>query len=244
MFIKLTALICLITGFALASNHIENNPECDAEEEAVEKCAQKMVLLDRQPMPQTPEEMQTFCDNYKSEESCLRNHSLKCLSPSAHQTVTILINSVVQQNQKICSKGWRNKKRMINGGKCINKYHNKPIACLRNFIDNIQGIHQLTQNDKIPVICCNYHSYRKCATDDLSSDDRLCNSYTVRTIHNMIAGYSGDVLNYVCESYESYGQTCDPISQLISRYNNHENNSTKEETPKTFFSLMVKIYLS
>ena len=47
---------------AFGSNHIENNPECDAEEEEVEKCAQRMVLLDKQPMPQTADELQLFCE--------------------------------------------------------------------------------------------------------------------------------------------------------------------------------------
>lgn len=56
----------------------------------------------------------------------------------------------------------------------------------------------------------------------------------------MIDGYSGDVINYVCDSYRHYGSECDPISDLKIVM----NNSTKEEVPKSFFSLMVKIYLS
>jgi len=54
----------------------------------------------------------------------------------------------------------------------------------------------------------------------------------------MIEGYSGDAINYVCDQYRDNGQTC---HQVID--NNIKKNSS-EEIPKTFFSLMVKIYLS
>jgi hypothetical protein len=54
----------------------------------------------------------------------------------------------------------------------------------------------------------------------------------------MIDGYSGDVINYVCDDYRNNQQTCHQIKDYKS------SNSTNEETPKTFFTLMAKIYLS
>jgi hypothetical protein len=57
----------------------------------------------------------------------------------------------------------------------------------------------------------------------------------------MIDGYSGDTINYVCDDYRNNQQTCHQIKDYKS---SDSNNSTNEETPKTFFTLMAKIYLS
>lgn len=88
--------------------------------------------------------------------------------------------------------------------------------------------------------CSHYHQYRKCATNHLSSNDRTCNDLTAKTIENMIDGYSGEVINYVCHSYRDFGSECVSIADLKPVM----NSTVKEEIPKSFFSLMVKIYLS
>ncbi|XP_054160161.1 uncharacterized protein LOC128958339 [Oppia nitens] len=238
-------ILVLITFYTIviANDHVDNNPECDAEEQEVEECGRRMVLIGRQRMPQTVDELNKFCSNYKKEEKCLRNHSVKCLSPSAHQTVTILINSVVSQNQRICSKNWRTKKLIISGAKCLNKLNAKQTNCLQQFIDRVQGIHQLSQNAKMPVICCNYHKYRKCATNQVTTDDHMCDAMTTKTIESLIDGYSGDVINYVCDLFKSYDQKCDTMANM-NAVGGGAANATVEEIPKSFFSLMVKLYLS
>jgi hypothetical protein len=67
---------------------------------------------------------------------------MKCLSSSAHQTITILINNILALNEKICN-DWRYKKRLINAGKCFNRQTLTSQQCLQQFISQIQGIHEL-----------------------------------------------------------------------------------------------------
>ena len=43
------------------NHHVDNHPECDAEEAQVEECAKKMILIGRQRMPQTVPELELFC---------------------------------------------------------------------------------------------------------------------------------------------------------------------------------------
>jgi hypothetical protein len=89
-----------------------------------------------------------YLRNYKTQENCLRNHSIKCLSSSAHQTITILINNILALNEKICN-DWRYKKRLINAGKCFNRQTLTSQQCLQQFISQIQGIHELGLNQII-----------------------------------------------------------------------------------------------
>lgn len=78
-------------------------------------------------------------------------HSKKCLSHSANQAITELIRSMAKQNRVICSN--KNNRRVYGKtNQCINK-HQTPNLCYQKFIDDVHGIHQFGQEEKIPVIC-------------------------------------------------------------------------------------------
>lgn len=61
----------------------------------------------------------------------------------------------------------------MSSAKCSNKHNDKPVQCLQEFIDKIQGIHQLTQNDKIPIICWYELSLESILAFDLNFDSVL-----------------------------------------------------------------------
>lgn len=66
-----------------------------------------------------------------------------------------------------------------------------------------------------------------------------CGNELKNALNRLVENYAGETLNYVCRVYRS-GDKCS--AALTS--NTIDAANIKEEIPKSFFSLLVKIYLS
>jgi len=227
----LLLLQLLLAWHSSGSDATAQEEECESEEAQVEVCARDFLIYRNGSLPHTSQELDLFCRENKQKESCLSAHSKKCLSHSANQAITELIRSMAKQNRAICSN--KNSRRLISKtSQCINAKQSSD-QCYQQFVDNIHGIHQYGQEEKIPVICCSYMSFSGC----LQSQVKGCGGDALNAINRLVQSYAGETLNYVCREYKTFSK-CDSFKKTI------DLSSIKEEIPKSFFSLLVKIYLS
>lgn len=210
------------------------NTECEREEAAVEECAQQFLFYRNVTMPSTSQQVVSFCSANKVQEECLRTHSKKCLSHAAHQAISELINTMAKQNRAICA-GLASRTRYARVGECVNKQElQSKKDCYENLIEDIHGIHQHSQSSKIPIICCAFHRFVRCST----TMAKTCPADQVRTMRRLLINYAGETLNYVCRDYTNatISTICGSTTSISGPIN--------EERPKSFFSVLVKIYLS
>ncbi|XP_017488802.1 PREDICTED: uncharacterized protein LOC108377048 [Rhagoletis zephyria] len=228
----LTINLFLIACRGLVSDATIEEEDCENEEKEVEVCATDFLIYRNGSLPQSGPELDKFCRESKSNEGCLRAHSKKCLSHSANQAITELIRSMSKQNRVICSN--KNNRRLY--GKttqCINK-HPTPNVCYQKFVDDVHGIHQFGQEEKIPVICCSYVAFSSCLQEQVKS----CGTDSVNAVNRLVQNYAGETLNYVCREYKGANKCSSSNKPAV------DLSQINEEVPKSFFSLLVKIYLS
>ncbi|KAH7642294.1 uncharacterized protein LOC124492735 [Dermatophagoides farinae] len=224
------ALILHVHGHREKKSYEE---ECENEEEMVEICGRDFLIYTNETMASTEAEMDTFCRIYKEKERCLRDHSNKCLSHSANQAIMELIRTISNKNRIICSSKQR-RNVQIRANHCLNQQRlQRPNFCYNGFVQRIHGIHQYSQEEKIPIICCNYHEFLTCLRNQLKS----CAHNLINNLLKLIQNYSGETLNYVCREYRNSNK-CQNNGMI------NDDNVINEARPKTFFSLLVKIYLS
>ncbi|OTF73528.1 hypothetical protein BLA29_006074 [Euroglyphus maynei] len=189
----------------------------------VELCARDFLIYTNETMAATETEMDTFCRTYKEKERCLHDHSNKCLSHSANQAIMELIRTISNKNRVICSSKQR-RNVQIRANQCLNQQRSqRPNYCYNNFVQRIHGIHH------------NYHEFLTCLRNQLKS----CAHDLINNLLKLIQNYSGETLNYVCREYKQNSNKCQ--NNRLDKVNDGVIN---EARPQTFFSLLVKIYLS
>ena len=72
----------------------------------------------------------------------------------------------------------------------------------------------------------------------LQNQVKGCGNDSVKALNRLVQNYAGETLNYVCKEYKT-GNKCSPEMIKVA-----DPNKIREEIPKSFFSLLVKIYLS
>lgn len=148
---KQSLLLIVSLMMTVAYGSIDHNEECENEEKQVEICARDFLFYRNETMPQTGPEMDKFCRENKSKETCLGTHSKKCLAHSANQAIIELLRSMSKQNRAICAN--KNGRRLYTKlAHCMNKKGTSGL-CYERFREQIHGIHQYSQDEKIPVIC-------------------------------------------------------------------------------------------
>lgn len=235
MLINNNFVVVLLLLFVSHSRGQEVGPEaaeCEREEEAVEECAKQFILYRNISMPSTAQQVASFCAANKVQEECLRTHSKKCLSHASHQAISELITTMAKQNRAICA-GLGSRTRYARVGECVNKQQQSD-SCYERLVEDIHGLHQHSQTSKIPVICCAFHRFLGCST----TPAKACPTDQVRTLRRLLVNYAGETLNYVCRDHANatVSATCGSTTATSGPIN--------EERPKTFFSVLVKIYLS
>ena len=227
-------IFCILALNSWAEELNDTEKECEAEEEEVEKCAFKFLLFRNESFLQSSSEISDYCSDQRGNEKCLSDHSKKCLSHSAKQAIGELIRVMYKQNENICSN--KSQRRLHQRVQTCLSTNQAPVnECYQKFITDIHGLHQFGQDEKMPLICCTYTHFQGCITNITKQQ---CQNDISNTISRLIQVYAGETLNYVCRDYKT--------SSRCSKYQKPDVDYAKiqEEIPKTFFSLLVKIYLS
>lgn len=67
---------------------------------------------------------------------------------------------------------------------------------------------------------------------------KSCGADSVNAINRLVQNYAGETLNYVCRDYKAANKCSQSSKPAV------DLSQINEEIPKSFFSLLVKIYLS
>ncbi|XP_054155087.1 uncharacterized protein LOC128953613 [Oppia nitens] len=206
----LISICCVITYGAPANS---TKSQCSTGNDA-DKCMMHLLLIGdpKYKFPENMVTMNTHCRQIKNYENCIKDYSKKCLQSFPRQVTGVLAYGVAKTNKGYCT----NKKRkdsFIEIGKCANNIKHLGDACMKTYIDDLQGIENFKDAKlKLPIACCNFYKMKQCILISVEKNGKpVCSDSNYQEIERIIDGYSYDVLQLICGEYTEDSDKCQSL---------------------------------
>jgi hypothetical protein len=198
--------MCLL-GLALAT------PVPDREA-AVDLCGQRLFLIgdrNKLALPINLEQMEPHCNLLRQSQGCISNYSNTYLDGMAKQVTSLLVKGAIAPVNTQCD-GETNRLGFIGHTQCYNTNFQSLHTCMENYIDNLQGLSIAPKDDKIPLTCCNYYTFRNCIIDQLNANGDVCAEDDVNYMRIMLDGFASEVLGLLCKHTPAGSPTCTTLT--------------------------------
>jgi len=215
MFKALLVLACCY-GVAVANPLIAG---CGAERETeVDNCGQKLFLIGDRSLSYLPtnlEQMTSHCSQLSDSQNCIQNYSNVCVDGMAKQVLQMLVKGAQGQVVNQCD-GDLNRQNFLTHTPCYNHKFNDMHICMENYIDHLQGLIGASKDQKIPLTCCHYYTFKSCIIDMLKLNPAgTCSASDLTYMGDMLDGFASEVLGLLCKNTQPDSDVCTTMAAPI-----------------------------
>ncbi|CAG2171785.1 unnamed protein product [Oppiella nova] len=182
--------------------------KCVMSESDAEACgAQMLILNENMTIPKSEAEILEKCTNIEKGIECYKEYAKTCLDPMASRVMSMVSRNGKKLADRLC-KEESSRTELLNHFNCWKSSEDlqKMSICLDKYMIQMQGLANVSNDDRIPTVCCSYHMLKACMK---SQGEKTCNKpESVAFIDNMATGITGDLVKFVCGKFKSL-EDCD-----------------------------------
>ncbi|CAG2106795.1 unnamed protein product [Medioppia subpectinata] len=222
---------------------------CDAAaHQRMDRLAQRMLTLGTaDQIPETGAQLAQWCSVPMREAGFVYGYMESCLSDFAKFLVKLLAGQVAGNFQPYCSAQGVSKfdsktsddpmvREYVKAAKCGNKAESKLVECTNHLVDNVMGIVQAPDTQRIRMACCNAYQYRTCILNATLST-RGCSQKTVDWAERAVFENVEPAVNLMCLDHWTSTGKCVQLLANIPRM-----DPKTYVRPKSVFTPFMKLF--
>ena len=146
----------------------------------------------------------------------IESYAKRCQKGLPKQYFSLMLYTIKGNMQRICKKNSKKAKTFLSVAPCMRRSSLPFDSCHRKLIERLHRIkHSADQKKKIPYVCCEYYTLRKCFHDKGTREGK-CSEKEMETVEELMESTSSNSMNFFCGEYADDGDKCEKLGPLAS----------------------------